>query len=213
MRKHVSILLPVLLVIGLVLGCGEDVAKPQITRLSASETCGVAPLRVDFRGDATGGAPLADPTGTNNWLKFTWDFGDGTVIENGTSIAYHEYAAPGTYLATLTAEDDGGDRASRSLMVDVRADSLVVEAYSEVAGVLTSDVKTCEPVTFAITADACDFDPVRDSYERYVYRWTAGGVTYRDPSPVLTFSDADVGPQAVTLVLEDPVRSITRYDT
>ena len=52
-----------------VIGCGEDDPKPVITRLFASTECGVAPLRVDFRADATGGANLPDPTGGNNWLK------------------------------------------------------------------------------------------------------------------------------------------------
>ena len=114
MRRIVGILVPVVLVIGLLPGCSEDDAKPQITRLYASEGCGVAPLRVEFRGDASAGAPLDDPTGSNNWLSFTWNFGDGTVLSDATSVAYHEYQEPGTYTVTLTAEDNDGEKASRT---------------------------------------------------------------------------------------------------
>ena len=152
MRKHICILLPVFVVIGLAVGCGDDEAsKPVVTRLHVSEACGVAPLLVDFRGDAAGGEPLSDPSGTNNWLKFTWDFGDGTVIDNGTSIAYHQYDSAGVYTATLFAEDDAGERSSRSVVIDVRADSLAISAFSRVGDLVVDVVKTCEPVTFDIT--------------------------------------------------------------
>jgi PKD repeat protein len=213
MRKRICILLPVLLVIGLAIGCGDDPAKPTITRLYASETCGVAPLRVDFRGDATGGEPLSDPSGSNNWLKFTWDFGDGTVIDDGTSIAYHQYDEPGEYIATIVAEDDAGERASRSIAIEVKPDSLIIEAFSRVGDNITTSARTCEPVSFFITAEACDFDPVNDSTDRYVHRWHTAGSSYRGANPVHFYTTDDIGEQMVTLLLEDPVRSITRADT
>lgn len=230
MRKRICILLPVLVVIGLAVGCGEDEAsKPSITRLYVSDACGVAPLQVDFRGDAAGGEPLSEPSGSNNWLKFTWDFGDGTVIDNGTSIAYHQYDAAGEYLATLTAEDDAGERASRSIVIDVREDSLTIAGFSRVGDTVTDVVKTCEPVTFEITADACDFDPVNDTTDRYVHRWslfrivppgpeelsadTVLTATFREPRPVHFFDPDDIFEQLITLQIEDPVRSITREDS
>lgn len=213
MRTRICILLPVLLVIGLAIGCGDDPSKPTITRLYASETCGVAPLRVDFRGDAAGGEPLSDPSGSNNWLKFTWDFGDGTVIDDGTSIAYHEYDEPGEYVATIVAEDDAGERASRSIAIEVKADSLAIAAFSRVGDNITDAARTCEPVTFFITAEACDFDPVNDSTDRYVHRWQTAGSSYRSAEPVHFYTTDDIGEQMVTLRLEDPVRSVTRTDT
>lgn len=213
MRKRVSFLLPVLVVIGLVFGCGEDPAKPTIRRLTASEVCGVAPLRVDFRGDASGGEALSDPSGSNNWLKFTWDFGDGTVIDNATSIAYHEYPDSGTYTVTLTAEDDSGEKAHDSIIIEVKQDSLVIDAFAHIAGTIVDQVETCEPIWFGITAEACGFDPVSDSYERFVHRWYTRGDTLNHPSPEVLYGQEDVGDQTIVLVLEDPVRSITRVDT
>jgi len=223
MRKRICILLPVLVVIGLAVGCGDDdTSKPSVTRLYVSEDCGVAPMLVDFRGDAAGGEPLSEPSGTNTWLKFTWDFGDGTIIDDGTSVAYHRYDSVGLFTATLTVEDDAGERASRSVLIDVRQDSLVIDAFSRVGDLVMEEVKTCEPVTFDITVEACDFDPVNDNTDRYVHRWTVFGTdedgtttttTYRAPRPVHFYGTTDVGVQSITLQLEDPVRSITREDS
>lgn len=226
MRKRICILLPVFVVIGLAVGCDDDEAsKPSVTRLYVSEACGVAPLMVDFRGDAAGGEPLSEPSGSNNWLRFSWDFGDGTVIENGTSIAYHQYDSAGVYTATLVAEDDAGERSSRSVVVDVRSDSLAISAFSRVGDMVVDVVKTCEPVVFDITVDACDFDPVNDNTDRYVHRWSvyqiipASGAddpdtvltaTHRAPKPVHFFTDEDTTGHLIALHLEDPVRSITR---
>jgi len=194
-------------------GCGEDDPKPAIARLFASESCGVAPLRVDFRADASGGTPLGDPTGGNNWLKMSWDFGDGTVISDGASIAYHEYQEPGIYTVTVTAEDDEGERASRSLEVEVQADSLAIDAFSLVGDELGSEVPACQPLSLAITAETCGFDPVADNYERFVFRWYVGDSVYTSPTPQHSFQPTELGEQQIRLVLEDPTRSVTRVDT
>jgi uncharacterized repeat protein (TIGR01451 family) len=196
-----------------VIGCGEDDPKPAITRLFASAECGVAPLRVDFRADATGGASLPDPTGGNNWLRMSWDFGDGTVIQDGTSIAYHEYDTTGTFTVTVTAEDDDGERATRSTEIVVREDSLSIEIYGLLDDMPVSEVVACRPLQLGILAETCDFDPVEDSYERFVFRWMVGDSTYSSPNPRHSFSSADVGQEEVIVRVEDPTRSITRLDT
>jgi uncharacterized repeat protein (TIGR01451 family) len=213
MRRIVGILIPVVLAIGLLPGCSEDDAKPQITRLYASEGCGVAPLRVEFRGDASAGAPLDDPTGSNNWLSFTWNFGDGTVLSDATSVAYHEYQEPGTYTVTLTAEDNDGEKASRTTLIEVKSDSLFMEAFSLVDEQPATAVGTCAPIQFGITAESCDFDPVEDSYERFVFRWHLTDIVYSEPFPVHYFQPTDLGEQEVRVIVEDPTRSITRVDT
>ena len=210
MRKLGLTLLLAAMTTLMVVGCGEDDPKPTITRLYASETCGVAPMRVDFRADAAGGAPLDDPSGGNNWLKMTWDFGDGTGIADGTSVAYHSYPAPGEYIVTLTAEDNDGERASRDIMIDVRGDSLTINAFAMADDALVTTVSPCQPVDFQITAETCGFDPVNDSYERFVFRWFAVDAVYAVPFPTHRFAPADEGEQEVRLVLEDPTRSITR---
>jgi PKD repeat protein len=213
MRKLGLIALLVTLTALLAVGCGDDEPKPSVSRLFASETCGVAPLRVDFRADAAGGTPMGDPTGTNNWLSMSWDFGDGTVIDDGASVAYHEYQDPGIYDVTVTVEDDEGERASRTRTVVVQADSLTIDAYALLNDEPFETVFACEPVELGITAETCGFDPVADSYERFVFHWEAGDSVYTSPTPRHSFSSEELGTQQVAVTVEDPTRSVTRRDT
>jgi len=213
MRKLGLILFLAALAALFVAGCGEDDSKPVITRLYASETCGVAPLRVDFRADVSGGKPLADPTGGNAWLRIVWDFGDGHGIDNGTSIAYHEFADTGTFNVTVTAEDDNGERASRSIAITVIADSLGIQAFSRIDGEPGDEIAACRPIEFYTVGNLCGFDPDVDSYERFIFRWEIGDSVYTGTNPFHAFAPVDVGDQDIHVVIEDPIRSITRRDT
>ncbi len=215
MRKLGLYLLLAALTAFVVIGCGEDDdPKPSITRLFASGDCGVVPMRVDFRADATGGKPLSQPTGGNNWLKMTWDFGDGTVVEDGASIAYHVYRTPGLFTVTITAEDDRGETASRSLQVEAIADTLSVEAFSFVDDVPGTVIEACKPLQMSAIAATCGYDPVEDTDERFVFRWLVGDSIYRSPTPLHSFLPDLIGEdQMIVLRLEDPGLSSTRSDT
>ena len=65
------------------------------------------------RFDGTGSS---DPDGTI--IGYTWSFGDGTPSVGGSAV-YHQFAAPGTYLATLTVQDNDAatDSTSRTIVV------------------------------------------------------------------------------------------------
>ena len=56
---------------------------------------------------------------------YSWNFGDGTPVDDtsGTAAATHAYASPGIYTVTLTATDDLGvtDTATEQLTVDAPA--------------------------------------------------------------------------------------------
>ena len=69
------------------------------------------------RFDGTGSS---DPDGTIS--GYTWSFGDGTSPVGG-SIVYHQFAAPGTYLVTLTVQDNDAatDSTSRTIVVGTTA--------------------------------------------------------------------------------------------
>ena len=212
LRKLGLLLLLSALTLVVMVGCGTEDPKPSVTRLYASATCGVAPLRVDFRADATGGTSLPEPTGGNNWLRMQWDFGDGTVIQDGTSVAFHEYAVPDTYTVIVTVEDDNGDRAERSQAIVVQADSLGIQAYALLNDQPATEVEACRPLQLGIFAETCGFDPIDGNYERFVFLWDAGGTVYTGTHPQHSFSSDDVGTQEITVMIEDPTRSITRTD-
>jgi hypothetical protein len=199
-------------------GCSKDDVKPVVTRLLASESCGVAPLAVEFRADASGGVPSDGPTGGNSFLKLRWDFGDGAVDANGASVAYHTYAAPDTYIVSVTAEDnDGNVSPPATTPVIVLGDTLAVTAFSTVNGVPSSTVNPCQPITFGIRAHGCDFDPETGYYERFLYTWTfvqpGSTVVYHGPHPTHSFPPTAEGVFNVALRVEDPGQSLARLLT
>ncbi len=196
-------------------GCGEDDTKPVVTRLVASESCGVAPLAVEFRADASGGVPAGEPTGGNSFLKLRWDFGDDTPVGEGASVAFHTFAAPDTYVVSVTAEDDDGNVSpAYTLPVIVLGDTLAVSGYSTVNGVLADIVNPCQPITFGIRAHGCDFDPDTGYYERFLYTWTfeqpGGTVVYTGPNPTHSFPPSASGVFDVAVRIEDTGLALTR---
>jgi len=54
--------------------------------------------------DASG----SDDTDGGSVARYEWDFGDGTVVQNGGATPQHTYAKPGTYQVTLTTTDNEG---------------------------------------------------------------------------------------------------------
>lgn len=61
---------------------------------------------------ATPGAPGAatsfDASASVGAVRYDWDFGDGTALEDGGPTPSHVYASPGTYAATLKVTDANG---------------------------------------------------------------------------------------------------------
>jgi len=51
--------------------------------------------------------------------KYSWDFGDGTTIAQGTTSESHIYSRPGSYRASLTVTDNIGDSSTANLIIDV----------------------------------------------------------------------------------------------
>jgi len=191
-------------------GCNDE-SKPTITRMFATPSCGVAPLKVEVYGIASGGNETGDATGGNNNLEFTWDFGDGSST---TSISYHTYAAPGDYTVTLRVQDPDGNSATASLPVTVVADSLIVEAWAEPAAVTTADT-----VHFDYRGSSCGVDPDSDT-DRASYliqRWNmgdpgfTGGGVYLGAEPRHTFSAP--GTYNVVVTVTYPGWAVTRRDT
>lgn len=58
--------------------------------------------------------------------KFTWDFGDGTVVPGTDTFAVHNYVSPGIYNPAVILQDAGGCNATSSLPDKVIVDSLAI---------------------------------------------------------------------------------------
>ena len=94
--------------------------------LSANPTSGLAPLTVNFSGNASGGkAPYS----------YSWNFGDGNTSTQQNPM--HTYAQANSYTATLTLIDNNNKRAiaSQTIIVVARsgnAPSVVNTRFTEV---------------------------------------------------------------------------------
>ena len=189
-----------------VFGCSDE-NKPTITRLIASPTCGVAPLAIEVYGVASGGNETGPATGGNNNLEFTWDFGDGT---SSTSISYHTYQNPGRYVIRLHVEDPDGNSAEDTVSVYVIPDSLIINAFVEPTGPVT----TADTLHFDFTAESCGVDPASttDRASYVTQRWNMGdGTVYTGPSPRHTY--AEPGSYEVVLTASYTGWAVTRRTT
>lgn len=66
------------------------------------------PLVASFTADVSGRSVLFTDTSTGNPVKWSWEFGDGAVENEGTRNASHTYASPGTFGVKLTVENAFG---------------------------------------------------------------------------------------------------------
>jgi trimeric autotransporter adhesin len=96
---------------------------------TATFSAGIVGRNVTF--DAAGST---DPNGSI--VQYAWNFGDGATGTTTTPSAQHTYAAPGTYLVTLTVTDDRG--ATGVVTHNVSANDLAV-APPPPASVLAAD--------------------------------------------------------------------------
>jgi PKD repeat protein len=91
-------------------GDAPDTDAPRVS--AGGPYRGVLNEPVQFTTDGT-----LDPD--DNFLVFTWDFGDGSSAAGGRAM--HAYTKPGDYTATLTARDGDGREGSSTAPVLIRA--------------------------------------------------------------------------------------------
>ena len=98
------------------LGKGAAISEAPIVTASAEPLTGVAPLAVDFDGEATDPDAAAGDT-----LTYKWDFGvAGTTTDTSTELdPTYTYENAGTYRATLTVTDATGQKGTATVEVKV----------------------------------------------------------------------------------------------
>ncbi|MCK5246067.1 PKD domain-containing protein, partial [Candidatus Bipolaricaulota bacterium] len=90
--------------------------------------------------------------------RFEWDFGDGSIDDDGDQEIVHIYAAPGTYTVSVVAEDVRGGRSeAETLEITVEGpERVVMRAYPNPAAT-TATIKYFLP-TGATDAELWIFD-------------------------------------------------------
>ncbi len=210
MKRAFFLLLPaVLLVLIALVGCNDE-TNPKFTRIRVYPACGVMPLSVDALAMVSGGNESGDPTGGNNNLEITWDFGDGGG--GNTSISYHTFADSGLYTVTATAVDPDGKTTSISQIVQVMPDTLTIEASSNFA---PGPATVNDTVRFELMASSCEIQSlVDDDYRNLIFNWDMNdgtGNQFQTRRPQYQFLSA--GTFEVTVTVTFPELAVTRRDT
>jgi hypothetical protein len=87
-----------------------------VASLTASPTSGEPPLLVAFDASASF---VAEGT----IVRYDWDFGDGTSLDDGGAEVTHTYGDPDTYTATVTITTDSGATATASIVITLHETS------------------------------------------------------------------------------------------
>jgi len=114
------------------------VNTPPVANAEADVISGQAPLTVNFTGDTS-----SDSDGSIS--SAGWTFGDGNSASGLNSS--HTYTNAGSFTATLTVTDNGGDSDNASVTIDVSAPAFVdsfVSAEEPSAGTLGGSVNNLQ---------------------------------------------------------------------
>ncbi|AFZ38163.1 outer membrane adhesin like protein (plasmid) [Stanieria cyanosphaera PCC 7437] len=131
-------------------------------------------------------------------LTYSWDFGDGTDIIEGSNVT-HVFADNGNYTVTLTVTDDDG--ASTSQTLDV-----VVNNVTPVITSLTGDtnLNEGEAGSYSATSEAVAFGTASDpGNDTLTYTWDFGDGSDTVEGESVTHIFADNGNYTVTLTVTD----------
>jgi len=133
---------------------------------------------------------------TGNPTTQAWDFGDGSVTVQGSSVL-HTFTAPGTYVVTLTVSNGVGST-SDALSVTVVPEAPLVPGFTMFVG-STPGTTTAVGVNVAF---------VNTSIGVGTFSWNFGdGSTSTDRNPLYAFTRTGAFP--VTLTMTDGVRTAT----
>lgn len=147
------------------------------------------------------GSGSFDPDGTI--VYYLWNFGDG--VQAAGINASHAYAAPGTYLVSLTVADDGGAFAEDFMFVTVKDTSLPENKVPLAAAGPDATVIVGEPVKLS-AASSLDIDGTL-----IAYLWDFGDGTGGSGVEV-TKTYAAPGIYPVSLTVADNLHAIS-FDT
>ena len=154
--------------------------QPPTAVASANPTAVGVNENVAFTGDQS-----IDPDGTI--VSYAWDFGDGETSMQANPT--HQYADPGTYMATLTVtdDDDEADEDEVQITVAVSAPTAAIASVSpKIVGMTVTFDGSGSSGTSALT-----------------YDWNFAGVDLLDAGPTPNHIFKTLGQKTVTLTVTD----------
>ncbi len=151
----------------------QAIAPPAFADFTVNATSGIAPLPVAFTDASDGSATGWD-----------WDFGDGNFAsDNGKQNPVHVYEIPGTYTASLTAMNTGGNVTSATTAtITVSAAPLPAAPLARFYG---SPLRGMAPLTVRFNAT----NSVSNPSVWGTWRWSFGDGTFSsEKNPVHTYT-------------------------
>ena len=132
-------------------------------------------------------------TATTNYASaYTWDFGDGTVINSNDTIQTHTYILPGVYTPALILTDSTGCQASFSPKQTIFMDTLHVR--------LRPSLSFCDSAQLLFVPDILSF-AVDSLHQPLTYHWSFGTGNPADTAntPTTSFDFNNPGAYPVTI--------------
>jgi hypothetical protein len=117
-------LIPVLSVLLLAAGCGNETTSPG--NRTPSTSLAADPGTVDPSGVSTITCTASDPDGDD--ITYTWNAEDGIVSGSGSAVTWTSPLIEGTYQIWVTVDDGEGHSASDTTEVEVRGGTLLMES-------------------------------------------------------------------------------------
>ena len=150
------------------------VDDPPTAAFTPSASVAAPGATVNFNASAS--APGASG-GTIN--DYSWNFGDGTPVDDtsGTAAASHAYATPGTYTVTLTTTDDLGVTGTTTEQITVDAPTAA----------FTSPRRPCPPPASTVSFDASGSTDPEGTITDYSWNLGRGRIVDTGSTPSLQF--------------------------
>lgn len=138
--------------------------------------------------------------------QYTWDFGDGTILTNGTANETHNYAAPGFYNVCLTIN---GVAANNTTCTNTSCQAIAVTANPAPCAATASFTNTINGQTVNFNNTSSCFNCAITSY---VWDFGDGSVPNNTPNPSHTYANPGTYTVCVTMTGMDSLNIGTCVD-
>ncbi|HEX8460335.1 MAG TPA: PKD domain-containing protein, partial [Segetibacter sp.] len=102
---------------------------------------------------ACSSAPITLTAQIRNATSFTWDFGDGSLLQTTDSFAVHNYLTPGVYSPALILKDGSGCSGTSDLQYKIVIDTLNIAIRKTPEFICNASTVQFNPSVYSLAAD------------------------------------------------------------